>query len=116
MPIPVFLRELRERIGHPPVLLPAVAAIVRNDAGHILCLLRSDTREWSLPSGICEPGEEPARTIARELHEEAGIVVRPERILMVHGGVHVEYPNGDVADYVSILFECRWQESLAGQS
>jgi hypothetical protein len=24
--------------------------------------------------------------------------------------VHVEYPNGDVADYVSILFECRWLE------
>ncbi len=111
MPIPPFLRELREQIGHSPVLLPGVAAVVRNDAGHVLCLLRSDTHEWSLPSGICEPGEDPSETIARELYEEAGIVVRPERVLAVQGGVHVEYPNGDVADYVSIMFECRW---LAG--
>ncbi len=29
----------------------------------------------------------------------------------VYGGTHVEYPNGDIADYVSIMFECRW---LAG--
>ena len=109
--MPAFLRKLREQIGHAPVLLPGVAAVVLNDAGHVLCLLRSDTREWSLPSGICEPGEDPSHTIARELYEEAGIVVRPERVLAVQGGVHVQYPNGDVADYVSIMFGCRW---LAG--
>lgn len=106
--MPPFLAELRARIGHAPVLLPGVSAVVRNDQGHILCLRRSDTGEWSLPSGICEPGEEPARTIAREVWEEAGIVVRPERVLSVHGGVRVEYPNGDVAEYVSTLFACRW--------
>ncbi len=111
MPIPPFLAELRKRIGHAPVLLPGVSAVVRNDAGQILCLLRSDTHQWSLPSGICEPGEEPAQTIVRELFEEAGVVVRPIRVLGVYGGTHVEYANGDVADYVSIMFECRW---LAG--
>jgi len=110
MPMPPFLRELRDQIGHAPVLLPGVAAVVRNDEGHILCLYRSDTLEWSLPSGICEPGEQPAMTIARELYEEAGIVVRPERVLAVQGDLPVEYPNGDVADYVSILFLCRWLE------
>lgn len=107
MPMPPFLAELRERIGHAPVLLPGVSAVVRDGAGDILCLLRSDTHEWSLPSGICEPGEEPAQTIVRELLEEAGLVVRPERVLGVYGGTHVEYPNGDVADYVSIMFACR---------
>lgn len=106
--MPPFLRRLREQIGHAPLLLPGVAAVVRNEEGYILCLLRSDTHEWSLPSGICEPGEEPAQTITRELYEEASLVVRPERILAVHGGIHVEYPNGDVAEYVSTLFECRW--------
>ena len=107
MPMPHFLAELRKHIGHAPVLLPGVSAVVRDDAGRILCLLRSDTHEWSLPSGICEPGEEPAQTITRELLEEAGLVVRPERVLGVYGGTHVEYPNGDVADYVSIMFACR---------
>jgi len=108
MPMPPFLRELRDQIGHAPVLLPGVAGVVRNDDGDILCLYRSDTLEWSLPSGICEPGEQPAMTIARELYEEAGIIVRPERVLAVQGDLHVEYPNGDVADYVSTLFLCRW--------
>lgn len=110
MPVPPFLARLRERIGHEPVLLPGVSAVVRDDDGRILCLLRSDTHQWSLPSGICEPGEEPAQTIVRELMEEAGIVVRPERVLAVYGDTRVEYPNGDVADYVSIMFECRWLE------
>lgn len=108
MGMPPFLRRLRDQIGHAPVLLPSVAAVVRNDAGHVLCLLRADTGDWSLPSGICEPGEQPARTIARELLEETGIVARPERVLAVLGDIHVEYPHGDVADYVSIVFECRW--------
>ena len=108
--MPPFLRDLRERIGHAPVLLPGVSAVVRDDAGRILGLLRSDDHQWSLPSGICEPGEEPAQTIVRELFEEAGIIARPVRVLGVYGGTRVEYPNGDIADYVSSMFECRWLE------
>jgi 8-oxo-dGTP diphosphatase len=107
MPIPDFLRALRETIGHDLVLLPAVAAVVERDDGLVLILQRSDTLEWSLPSGICEPGEDPSRTIAREILEETGLRARPTRILAVFGGPQVRYPNRDEAVYVTILFHCR---------
>lgn len=71
-------------------------------------MLRTGTGDWSLPSGICEPGEHPAETIVREVREETEILARPKRILAVLSGIRVEYPNGDVADYVSTLFESQW--------
>ena len=107
MPIPEFLRALRTRIGHELVLLPAVVAAVERADGRILILQRSDTGEWSLPSGICEPGEHPSRSIAREILEETGLRTRPERVLAVFGGPQVEYPNGDRAVYATTLFHCR---------
>jgi hypothetical protein len=52
MPMPPFLAKLRERSGHAQVLFPGVSAVVRDDAGQVLCLLRSENQQWSLPSGI----------------------------------------------------------------
>ena len=107
MPIPEFLRRIRERIGTERVLLPAVSAAVLDDQGRLLTMLRADTRDWSIPSGIAEPGEAPADTIVRELYEEAGLHVVPERVLAVFHTPDLHYPNGDVATYVTTLFRCR---------
>jgi 8-oxo-dGTP diphosphatase len=55
--------------------------IITNDRGEILMHLRDDIvgiawpGRWALPAGGCEPGESPARTIVRELDEEAGLAV-----------------------------------------
>jgi 8-oxo-dGTP diphosphatase len=48
---------------------------------------------WSLLGGGCEPGEEPAEAIVRELDEEAGLHVEELRelfdVLDVHGSGHL---------------------------
>ncbi|MGA0058179.1 MAG: NUDIX domain-containing protein [Planctomycetota bacterium] len=106
MPIPDFLQKIRARIGHDYVLLPAVAAVVQRADGKVLMLRRADNGEWSLPSGICEPSEDPSHTIVREIAEETGLRARPTRILAVFGGPRVSYPNGDLAEYVTTLFHC----------
>lgn len=106
MPIPDFLRKIRARIGHDYVLLPAVAAVVQRADGRVLLLKRADNGEWSLPSGICEPGEDPSHTICREILEETGLTARPTKLLAVFGGPRVSYPNGDLAEYVTTLFLC----------
>jgi 8-oxo-dGTP pyrophosphatase MutT (NUDIX family) len=109
VPIAAHIEALRALVGKQLLLLPGVAAIIRNGAGEVLLHTRSDDGRWSLPAGAIEPGESPAAAIVREVAEETGLRVRPERILGVFGGSdfrHV-YPNGDAVEYTVIVFDCR---------
>lgn len=106
MPIPEFLAELRERIGHRLLLLPGVTGFVTNDDGAVLLVKRSDNGLWELPAGIIEPGEMPAQTLVREMYEETGLVVQPEAVVGVYGAIRVQYSNGDEAEYVTTVFRC----------
>ena len=107
MPVPDFLRRIRASYGHGLVTMPAISVVLRGDDGRVLVMRRADTGDWSLPSGICEPGEAPARTLVREVWEEAGLRCVPERVLATFHTPRIDYPNGDVASYVSTLFEAR---------
>ncbi len=109
MPISDYIRNLRLSIGTDLLLLPGVAAVVMNESGEVLLQRRSDNGLWGLPGGSLEPGEEPADAIVREVWEETGLEVVPERIIGIYGGPDflVNYPNGDQASIVSILFACR---------
>ena len=107
MPVADFILRLREKVGHTPLWLPAVSAVVQNAAGEILLGRRADTGRWSLISGIPEPGEEPAAAIVREVLEETGVRVEPERITSVSVSPVVRYPNGDVCQFLNVTFACR---------
>lgn len=102
-----YYRALRARTGPDLLLMPAVAAVIRDDHGRLL-VQRNQHDQWSLPAGAIEPGEAPARAVAREVHEETGLHVRPTRVLGVVGGeqCRVTYPNGDRVEYFVTVFEC----------
>ncbi|MET0409857.1 MAG: NUDIX domain-containing protein [Polyangiaceae bacterium] len=102
-----YYRALRARTGPDLLLMPAVAAVIRDDQGRLL-VQRTQQGEWSLPAGAIEPGEAPARAVAREVHEETGLQVRPARVLGVVGGENcrVTYPSGDRVEYIVTVFEC----------
>jgi 8-oxo-dGTP pyrophosphatase MutT (NUDIX family) len=103
----LYYRALRERIGTELLLVPAVAAVVRDEQGRVL-IQRSRHGVWSLPAGAIEPGESPAQAVAREVYEETGLIVRAERVLGVFGGPRYRwtYPNGDQVEGLVTLFEC----------
>jgi 8-oxo-dGTP pyrophosphatase MutT (NUDIX family) len=112
--VPDYVRAIRARIGHDLLFMPGVIAVIFNDAGQTLVQRRSDNGLWSLIGGILEPGEEPAPAIVREVREEAGIVVVPERIVGVYAepdGI-VYYPNGDVMQFLSVIFACRHESGV----
>lgn len=44
-----------------------------DDAGRVLLVRKRGTHSWMQPGGKVEPGEHPADTLARELHEELGL-------------------------------------------
>lgn len=106
MPISGYLKSLRERVGHDLILNPAVAALIRNDAGGILVHQRSDNHAWEIPAGAIDTDEAPAQAVVREVLEETGLWVRPVEVVGVFGGHTVTHPNGDMTQPYCTLFEC----------
>lgn len=109
MPISEYLRELRSVVGTRLLLLPGVAAIVRDSEQRVLFIRRADDGRWGLPAGGIEPGEPPAMAVAREVREETGLEVRPTHIAGVFGGRDFRhlYPNGDEVEFTVVVFECK---------
>jgi 8-oxo-dGTP pyrophosphatase MutT (NUDIX family) len=103
-----YLRRLRSKIGHDLLLLPSVAAVIKDGEGRILLQEKSSGEGWSLPAGAIEPGETPEQAICREVREETGLLVEPREIIGVFGGsdFRYTYPNGDEVEYTVVLYLC----------
>jgi len=111
VPVPEFIVQLRRRVGHDPLFLTGVTAVVLRDGGpapEVLYGRRSDNGLWALPSGIVEPGEQPAATLVREVWEELRVEVQAERLALLSTDPDITYPNGDVCQFVSLTFRCRY--------
>src|SRR5262245_40881706 len=102
-----YVRQLRKRVGEELLLMPAVSGLVFNAEGEILLHRRSDTGQWAVIGGMVDPGEEPADAVVREVFEETGVRVEPERITGVYRTGIVTYDNGDRAQYIVTVFRCR---------
>jgi len=88
----------------------AAAAVVFDTQGRILLHKRTDNGNWGLPGGSIETGERADESIIREVWEETGYQVEVIRLVGVYSDpalTTITYPNGDVAAYVSLLYECR---------
>lgn len=107
MSTPEFVLSLREKIGHAPLPLVGVTAVVFKDE-KILLGRRADNGQWQSVSGIVDPGEEPADAAVRECREEAGVSVRATRLALVQTTPRVTYANGDKVDYLDLVFRCDW--------
>jgi 8-oxo-dGTP pyrophosphatase MutT (NUDIX family) len=103
-----YFKQLRAKIGHDLLLVPGVAAVIRDSTGRLLLQERSSGEGWSLPAGAIEPGESPEQAVQREVLEETGLVVAPTQVLGVFGGRHFRYvyPNGDAVESTVVLFRC----------
>jgi len=107
MPTPDFVTELRSHVGHDLLWLSTAAGVVLDNNGQVLLGRRADTRTWALPGGIIEPGEEPADAAVREIFEETGVIAVPEALVAVTVFGPITYPNGDIVQYLEVLFRCR---------
>jgi ADP-ribose pyrophosphatase YjhB (NUDIX family) len=106
MAVPEYIAGLRKHVGTGLLWLPSVSAVVVNDAGEVLLAKRSDTGNWSVVSGFADPGEQPAAAVVREVREETGVEVVPERISSVRAHP-MTYPNGDRCQFMNVAFRCR---------
>jgi ADP-ribose pyrophosphatase YjhB (NUDIX family) len=107
MATPDFVLALREKIGHHPLWLSGVTAVVlRGD--EILLVRRADNGAWTPVTGIVDPGEEPAVAAERETLEEADVVAVAQSLAWVQVIPEITYENGDRSQYLDLVFRCAW--------
>ena len=118
MPMSKYIENIRAKIGNDLLILTGTSAVVINSRSEVLLQLRSDLPIWTLLGGYLDPGEDVADGIIREVREEAGITVVPERIAAVISGpdhFHT-YDNGHQVAIVNICFRCRPADDMPPRS
>jgi 8-oxo-dGTP diphosphatase len=73
-----------------------VSGIILDEQGRVLLLKHRFwmNQRWGLPGGLAARGETLAATLRRELQEEAGLDVRPVKLL------HVKTGHGRLAEFI----------------
>lgn len=107
MATPDFILSLREKIGHEPLWLSGITAVVLRD-DEVLLVRRSDDGAWTPVTGIIDPGEQPAFAAAREVLEEADIVAQVDALTWVQVTEPIVYENGDRSQYLDLVFRCSY--------
>ncbi|MGH3302716.1 MAG: NUDIX domain-containing protein [Streptosporangiaceae bacterium] len=86
--------------------IPCVGAVIRDDTGRLLLILRGHDPGrglWSIPGGRIEPGETAEAAVVREVREETGLDVRCGPLL---GSAELPGAAGavvDIRDYRAYL-------------
>jgi 8-oxo-dGTP diphosphatase len=77
------IRSLTRVDGAVPEV-PCVGAVVHDAVGRLLLIRRGHDPGaglWSVPGGRVEDGESEAQAVVREVAEETGLTVRPDRVV-----------------------------------
>jgi ADP-ribose pyrophosphatase YjhB (NUDIX family) len=104
-----YIPQLRQYIGHRPILLVGAAVLVLDEQDRLLMMKRSDNGCWGLPGGGTEPGEVLEEAARRETLEETNLEIREMSLFGVFSGpeLYYKYPNGDEVYNVSIVYMSR---------
>lgn len=87
-------------------IVVAVTAFVRDEAGRLLLIRRTDNDLYAIPGGALELGETLTQTVQREVMEETGIAVNVTGLIGVYSDPEhvIEFTDGEVRQEFSICF------------
>ncbi len=102
-----YIMNLREKVGHSPLIGVGATTLVFNNKNELLLNLRSDTNTWGIPGGSKELNESLEECAIRELKEETNINVNDLELITVLSGkeYYFKYPNEDELDCVIALYK-----------
>jgi 8-oxo-dGTP pyrophosphatase MutT (NUDIX family) len=114
MPLPSYVQTVRAKVGNDLLMLSSASVMLFDDKKRLLLAQNAESSFWMTVGGAIEPDETPADAAVRECWEETGMLIEPTALLGVFGGpaFRINYPNGDTASYIVIVFEARW---IAGE-
>ncbi|WP_377890126.1 NUDIX hydrolase [Alkalihalobacillus sp. R86527] len=100
-----YVKELRELVGHRPLILPGAVVIIINEENELLLQHRTDGG-WGLPGGLMELGESLEETARREVKEETGLTIGNLTLLDVFSGsdYYLKVSNGDELYSVTTVY------------
>jgi ADP-ribose pyrophosphatase YjhB (NUDIX family) len=90
--------------GYPTPKVDVRAAAIVGE--RILLVKESDDGGWALPGGWADVGESAAEAVVRETREEAGVEVRPEKVIAVYERERRGHPPHPEFSY-KVFFACR---------
>jgi ADP-ribose pyrophosphatase YjhB (NUDIX family) len=96
MAVPDIEAMFTQQSGYATPKLGVRGAIL-NDDRILLVRETADEHRWSLPGGWADVNESPAEAIAREVHEETGLQVRPFKLAAVWD--RARHPHGVVEPF-----------------
>ena len=97
-----------------------VVGVVFNEAGEVLLVehVFHPYNPWGLPGGWVDNGEDPARTLEREMQEELELTVEvgPVLIVKVDYGNHIDlsylcHQRGSIGQLSNELLDYRWYKT-----
>ncbi|KQL37895.1 NUDIX hydrolase [Bacillus sp. FJAT-25509] len=103
-----YIKNMRKYIGNE-TLFTVGCGIIIEDNEQILLQHRTDEDNWCIPGGIMEIGETFEEAAKRESLEETGLTVTSLELFGIYSGekCFVQYPNGDKAFSVQIIFRSK---------
>lgn len=102
------IETMRALLGKDLFIGVGAVGVVQRQDGRILMTYRTDDGFWDFPGGYMNLGENVAHTVVREIREETGLHIHPERILGVFAPPKPwVYPNGDQVRGVAVYFHCQ---------
>ncbi|HET9911120.1 MAG TPA: NUDIX domain-containing protein [Anaerolineales bacterium] len=104
-----YILQLRQYIGHGPILLVGAAILILDEQDRLLMMKRSDNQCWGIPGGAIEPGEMLEIAAKRETLEETNLEIVEMSLFGAFSGpeLYYKYPNGDEVYNVSVVYLSR---------
>ena len=104
-----YIMDLRQIVGHRPLLQVGASVIVVDSENRVLLQLRSDNHCWGYAGGSVELDEVVEDAAKRELFEETGLVAEKLDFFGIFSGedMHYIYPNGDEVSIIDIVYVCK---------
>ena len=101
-----YIQQLRQYIGHRPILMLGAVTLVLNEENHLLMMRRTIVgtgESRAAPSSWARSFEEAAK---RETREETNLEVVEMSLFGVFSGpeLYYKYPNGNEVYNVSIVY------------
>lgn len=103
-----YLKELRKKTNHMPLVLPHSVVVLFNEEGKVLLEERADDGYFDFPGGGIDLKESAEDAAIRELKEETNLDADELELFKVYSGeiTHYVYFNGDEIYGVDLIYLC----------